>query len=111
MPVVVTPDVIATGGTRATALEGVLVQVNNVTVTNPAPAPAGGDPLPTNEFLVTGSLLIDDFGANALPYTLPALDDSFASVTGVLAFRNANTKVGPRVDDRRGARAAAHRRR
>ncbi|MGZ3429729.1 MAG: thrombospondin type 3 repeat-containing protein, partial [Polyangia bacterium] len=95
-PVVVTPAEIATGGARATALEGVLVQVANVTVTDPAPAPAGGDVAPTNEFAVTGGLRVDDFGANALPYTQPGIDDNFATLTGVLAFRNANTKVGPR---------------
>jgi large repetitive protein len=95
-PIVVTPDQIATGGARATALEGVLVQVANVTVTDPAPAPAGGDTPPTNEFAVTGGLRIDDFGSSPLPYAPPAIDDNFASLTGVLAFRNANTKVGPR---------------
>ena len=71
--------------------------MNNVTVTDPAPAPAGGDTAPTNEFEVTGGLLIDDFAASALPYTLPALDDNFASVIGVLALRNDNTKIGPRA--------------
>jgi large repetitive protein len=95
-PVVVTPDQIVTGGARATTLEGVLVQVAAVRVTDPAPAPAGGDTAPTNEFAVTGGLRVDDFGANALPYTQPGLDDNFASLTGVLAFRNANTKIGPR---------------
>ncbi len=95
-PIVVTPDQIATGGAQATTLEGVLVQIANVTVTDPAPAPAGGDTAPTNEFAVTGGLRIDDFGANALPYAMPGLDDSFTTLTGVLAFRNANTKIGPR---------------
>ncbi len=97
VPVMVTPDQIATGGARATALEGVLVEVQNVTVTDPAPAPAGGDPAPTNEFAVTGGLRIDDFGSSALPYTMPGVDDSFTSIIGVVAFRNANTKVGPRT--------------
>lgn len=95
-PVLVTPDQIATGGAKATALEGVLVQVQSVSVTDPAPAPAGGDTAPTNEFAVTGGLRIDDFGSSPLPYTMPGLDDAFNSITGVLAFRNANTKVGPR---------------
>ena len=95
-PVVVTPDQIATGGAKATTLEGVLVQVANVTVTDAAPAPAGGDSAPTNEFAVTGGLRVDDFGASALPYAPPGIDDNFASLTGVLAFRNANTKIGPR---------------
>jgi len=51
---------------------------------------------PTNEFAVTGGLRVDDFGSSPLPYTQPSLDDNFASLTGVLAFRNANTKIGPR---------------
>jgi hypothetical protein len=52
--------------------------------------------MPTNEFAVTGGLRIDDFGANAMPYTMPGIDDNFTTLTGVLAFRNANTKIGPR---------------
>lgn len=96
-PIVVAPDVVATNGARAAELEGVLVQVANVSVTDAAPAPAGGDTAPTNEFAVTGNLRVDDFGAGALPYTLPAVDDNFASITGVLAFRNANSKIGPRA--------------
>ena len=32
---------------------------------------------------------------------MPGLDDAFTSLTGVLAFRNANTKIGPRCGDRR----------
>jgi cytosine/adenosine deaminase-related metal-dependent hydrolase len=96
-PIVVTPDQIATGGAKAAALEGVLVEVDNVVVTDAAPAPAGGEMAPTNEFAVTGGLRIDDFAANALPYAMPGVDDNFASLTGVLAFRNANTKLAPRT--------------
>jgi cysteine-rich repeat protein len=95
-PVVVTAAEVATGGAKASTLEGVLVQVQNVTVTDPAPAAAGGDTAPTNEFAVTSMLRIDDFGSSPLPYAMPAIDDNFASLTGVLAFRNANTKIGPR---------------
>ena len=43
-----------------------------------------------------GCLLIDDFGSSPLPYTQPVQDDQFTSIKGVVAFRNANNKVGPR---------------
>jgi large repetitive protein len=96
-PVMVKAAEIATGGARAKALEGVLVQVENVTVTDIAPAPGPGDAAPTNEFVVTGGLRIDDFASNALPYTFPAADDNYASIQGVLAFKNGNSKIGPRA--------------
>ena len=93
-PTVVTPMAAATGGMRAAALEGVLVRVENVTVTNPMPAPAGGEVAPTNEFEVGGSLRVDDGLFLVTPF--PMMGENFASITGVLALARENSKLLPR---------------
>lgn len=92
--VMVTPAEVATGGARADALEGVLVRVASVTVTNAMPPPAGGETGTTNEFEVTGGLRVDDFLFLLSP--LPSLGETFDSITGVLAFRRSNSKLHPR---------------
>ncbi len=89
-PVLVAPAEIATSGNKAAALEGVLVKVESVTVTSANP----DAPQSFNEFEVTGSLRVDDYLYLMTP--LPALGDSFTSITGVLALRSGNTKVEPR---------------
>ena len=93
-PVMVTAAEVATGGTRAAALEGVVVQVGAVAVTDVAPAPGAADTAPTNEFVVAGALRIDDFLHLAAPF--PALGERYASIAGVLAFRNGDSKLLPR---------------
>jgi hypothetical protein len=93
-PVVVAPAMVATGGMRAAALEGVLVRVENVTVTNPTPPPAGGEVAPTNEFEVDGSLRVDD--ALFLLSPQPTMGERFASITGVLTYARENFKLLPR---------------
>ena len=93
-PVVVPAAMAATGGMRAAALEGVLVRVENVTVTNPMPAPAGGEVAPTNEFEVEGSLRVDDGLFLLTP--APAMGERFASITGVLVLSRENSKLLPR---------------
>jgi cysteine-rich repeat protein len=95
-PVVVTSAEVATGGSRAQALEGVVVQIANVFVTDIAPAPGQADTAPTNEFVVTGNLRIDDLGSLTLPYAFPVVGVNYASLTGILAFKNGNSKIGPR---------------
>lgn len=96
-PVAATPAEVTTGGTRAAALEGVVVRVSDVTVTNPAPAAAGGDTAPTNEFEVAGGLRVDDGLYLTAPF--PVMDERFASITGVLAFSRSNSKLNPRSAD------------
>ena len=85
-PELVTPAQIVTGGPRAGALEGVVVQVVNVTV-------EGLDAL-GNEFLVNGGLRVDDLFHAASPF--PWEGRNFASITGPLALRGGNTKIEPR---------------
>jgi len=96
-PVTATPAEVTTGGARAAALEGVVVRVSDVVVTNPSPAPAGGDTAPTNEFEVTGGLRVDDGFYVTSPF--PVMDERFASITGVLFLSRSNSKLNPRSAD------------
>jgi len=94
-PVVVAPADVATGGALAAALEGVLVEVDNVSVTNIAPTPGAADPLPTNEFAVgTAGLRIDDLMYLSSPF--PAAGALYDSIAGVLVYRFSNSKIEPR---------------
>lgn len=93
----VMPAEVTTGGMRASALEGVLVRVSGVSVTNPNPAPAGGEMGMTNEFEITGGLRVDDSLYLTTPY--PVMGENFASITGVMAFLRSNSKLLPRSAD------------
>ncbi len=88
-PVLATVAEVTTGGTRATTLESVLVQVGAAAITA-VDATFG-------EFTVgdgAASLIVDDF-LFALPG--PTVGQTFASLTGVLARRNSNSKLEPRA--------------
>ncbi len=87
-PAVVAPADIATGGAKAEAYEGVLVQVENVSVTKPV-AKFG-------EFEVTGGLVVDDLFFLPNPGPLPAMGDTYASITGLLAYSFEVFKLSPR---------------
>jgi large repetitive protein len=96
-PVAVTTAEIATGGARAAKLESVIVQVKVVTATDIAPTLGAGDVAPINEFVVddgTGGVRVNDILFLLAPP--PALNDTFASINGVLDYRNANSKIEPR---------------
>ena len=87
-PVIATAAEVATGGSRATPLEGVLVQVGMSTVTS-INASQG-------EFTIqdaSGMLVVDDF--LYVPSPAITVGRAFASVTGVLAHRGAS-KLEPR---------------
>ncbi|HEY3353545.1 MAG TPA: lamin tail domain-containing protein, partial [Polyangia bacterium] len=90
-PVVVTPAEVATGGAKAAALESVLVQVANVTVTSITPALGSGDTAPNNEFVVEGSLRVNDYLYLVDPF--PGVGTNYATLTGVLDFRNNDSKL------------------
>ncbi len=92
--VVANPADIATGGASAAALESVIVEVNGVTVTNVSPPVGAGDMAPTNEFMVTGGLRVNDFLFLVSPF--PALNDNYAKIAGILDFRNGDSKIEPR---------------
>ena len=97
LPTVETPAAVATGGARADALESVLVRVEAVSVTDIAPAPGPGDvPMP-QEFVVSdgaGALRVNDLLYLVTPFPVPG--ETFGSITGVLDFRNGNSKLEPR---------------
>jgi cysteine-rich repeat protein len=90
-PVVVTSSDVATGGASASALESVIVQVQNATVTDVAPAAGPGDTAPTNEFVVDASLRVNDWLYLITPF--PTVSSNFATLTGILDFRNGNSKL------------------
>ena len=85
---------VATGGARAAKLESVLVEVDNVAVTDIAPPPGTGETAPTNEFAVTDSLRVNDLLYLVTPF--PTVGTQYVSITGVLDFRNDNSKLEPR---------------
>jgi predicted extracellular nuclease len=84
-PTVAYPLDVATGGALAEWLEGMLVTVQNVTVT--AATDAFG------EFVVTDGLIVDDL-IHAMPDQ--AVGTTYSSITGILHFANGNTKLEPR---------------
>jgi large repetitive protein len=88
-PVMATAAEVTTGGTRAAALEGVVVRTGGAAIT--AVNAAAG------EFTVMepggGSLVVDDF---LFVQPMPMVNQTFASLTGILAFRNSASKLEPR---------------
>jgi cysteine-rich repeat protein len=87
---------VGTGGWRSQELEGVLVRVRGVEVTQVEPPPGPGDSIPSYEFVVNGVLRINDF---LFRPTMPAVGDLYASITGVLEWRNGNFKLEPRSSE------------
>ncbi len=92
-PETVPPTEVATGGARAAALEGVRICVDDVDVTAVAPPAGAGDREPTNEFVVTGELRVNDLFFLRAP--APAVGEHFDRLCGVLRFANENSKLEP----------------
>jgi large repetitive protein len=96
-PIEVLSTDIALNGPRAWALEGLLVRISNIEVTNASPTPGPGDGLdgvPTYEYEVFGGLIINDFIYTGLPQ--PAAGDQYAEITGFLRYANNTFKLEPR---------------
>ncbi len=91
---VVTPAQVATGGARAEALEGVLIDVGAVTVTDIAPPTGHTGHNTTNEFVVTGNLRVDPLLYVVEPF--PTLNQELTGLKGVLRWANEMTKLSPR---------------
>lgn len=89
---VVTPSEIATGGTLADDLQGTLVRMTEVTVTNPNP----DAPDDFGEFEVGGALRVDDLLFEVTPR--PSLNDTLVLLQGVMHFSFSNAKVLPRKE-------------
>ena len=101
-PRVLSPADVVTAVTdgAASAVEGMLVEVLDIAVTNDAPTPGDADDA-TNEVEVTGGLRIDDAGWTEATYLdpIPATGEVLARVTGPAAFRNGLVKLLPRDSD------------
>lgn len=93
-PVPVLAAEVATGGPRAASLEGVVVRIEDVGVTDTAPPPGPGDPAPTHEFVVEGVLRVNDFIHRVEPF--PTVGQTYATLAGVLRFANGHSKLEPR---------------
>ncbi|MFH2005537.1 MAG: amidohydrolase family protein [bacterium] len=93
-PVVVPPADVIQGGARQAALEAALVTVANVSVLAIQPPAGPGDSDPTDEFVVTGGLKVNDYLYLVTPF--PAVSDVIASITGVLRWANNDSKLEPR---------------
>ncbi len=93
-PVAVTVAEVNDTGTRSRALEGVLVKLSTLTVTDINPPLGGGDRAPANEFVVDGSLRVNDYLYLIAPFA--ELNEQLTSLTGVLELRNDHYKVEPR---------------
>ncbi|MEW5739405.1 MAG: lamin tail domain-containing protein [Myxococcota bacterium] len=94
-PVPVNPaDVASNDGGLSTRLEGVLVRVDNVTVLALQPDAGPGDRDPTNEYVVTGGLKVNDYLHLTTPF--PAVGQQYQAIIGVLEYRNNEFKLEPR---------------
>ena len=91
-PTMVTIDEVRLGGSRAVALESVLVRVGSSSVT--AVNTAAG------EFTASqgaASMIVDDF--LFLTQYFPVVTQAYVTLTGILAFRNGSYRLEPRAQD------------
>ena len=86
---IVNPADVATNGAKAENFEGCLVEVQDVTVTEPVAM--------YGEFKVTGDLVVDDLFFLPDPGPNPAMGKVFASITGLMAFSFDVAKLSPRT--------------
>ncbi|MEX1362671.1 MAG: amidohydrolase family protein, partial [Nannocystaceae bacterium] len=84
---------IVEGGPLEAELEGVLVAVPALTVTNTSP-PAGPGDDGTNEFEVTGGLRVNDLFYAADPF--PMVGQAYSQIIGIARWANQYTKLEPR---------------
>jgi hypothetical protein len=96
-PTAVAAADIATDGDQAAELEGVLVEVADLSVTDITPLPANDEVQPTNEFVLGDALRVDDYLHLIRP--APAQGSTFVRVAGVLVMDHGNSKLAPRDDD------------
>ncbi|MFZ9889348.1 MAG: lamin tail domain-containing protein, partial [Myxococcota bacterium] len=82
---------------EASPLEGLFVELQDVTVTDAAPAPGAGDATGEGEFEVTGGMRVDDVAYLIEP--APTTGENFAFLRGPVAWRNGHLKLLPRSAD------------
>ncbi len=95
-PAVKGTDEICTGCADAAAYEGVLVKVEDGEVTQLNPPAGSGDTDPTNEYVLDGTLRINDYIYLTDPFPLV---EEILDVTGVLRHANDHDKIEPRDAD------------
>ena len=95
--VTLTATDVANGGGSAAALESVIVTVPSLQVTDIDPAPGAGDKRPTQEFVTNSVLRVNDLLFLSDPF--PVLGERYDSITGILEYRNDNSKLEPRSGD------------
>ncbi|MEZ4374333.1 MAG: amidohydrolase family protein [Polyangiaceae bacterium] len=81
-------------------LEGQLIQVENVTVSDADPVGGSGDTNNVNEFELTGGLRVDDAvwpTGQTFIDPFPTVGEGFVSITGPVSFRNDYLKLLPRA--------------
>ncbi|MCA9606141.1 MAG: hypothetical protein KC619_11130 [Myxococcales bacterium] len=83
-PVIALPAEVDSTGSRANALEGVLIRVEGVTVTSVS-AP---------RFVVGSALTVDNFIYTVSPF--PTVGRTYSSLTGVLVYRFLQHRLNPR---------------
>ncbi len=93
-PTVTTTAALADDPSLEASLEAVIIQVDNVTVTDDSPPVSEYDTEPSNEFEVDGTLIVDDYLYLADPF--PVEGDVFSSLTGILIYRHNMYKLEPR---------------
>ena len=91
--VIADPCEVTTGGALMEAYEGVLVQIQDVTVTSENP----DDPEDYGEFEVGGCLRIDDLFMAEDPAMSPLEGDTFSSITGLLHYSWGGSRLCPRT--------------
>jgi len=87
-PAVVAPADVATNGPLMENWEGVLVTVENVTVTD--------DALGFGDFLVTDGLRVDDYFFPMGSFTVPTVGTNYTSITGVMGYAFDDARLSPR---------------
>ncbi len=88
-PELVTSADVATGGAKAEAYEGVLVQVANAKVTTAVDM--------NGEFIVDTKLRVDDLFFAKADWVAPKVNDLYKSITGPLAYGFDQFKISPRT--------------
>ncbi|MGH1347417.1 MAG: amidohydrolase family protein [Nannocystales bacterium] len=82
------------GGTRQEELEGALVVITDLEVTDIDPAPGPGDGAPTQEFEVEGGLRVNDLFFLFDPF--PTVGQNYPQLSGVVRWANDYSKLEPR---------------
>jgi cytosine/adenosine deaminase-related metal-dependent hydrolase len=93
-PTVTTVDAVVEGGVDQEALEGVVVTIAELEISDVSPPGGPGDNMALNEYEATGGLRINDFFYVLSP--APTLGQVYPYLSGVARWANDFTKLEPR---------------